>query len=452
MSCLVNRSELWIHMMKMTKINLLLTNSKLTSKLVNRHDYQRLAGIFALGFASGLPFLLTLSTLSFWLAEVGVSKTLVGLFMFVSLPYSLKFLWAPLVDAFHPPFLQRWLGMRRGWALFSQLGLMVSLWLLSYSNPMENIWYTALMACLVSFFSATQDIVIDAYRIEVLKGAHVGMGAAFETIGFRFGMLTSGAGALYLASLYSWQDAYQIMAVAVLLGTLAIFVMPEKPNLRLVSVQKKHQRYFAPWKTILQSQNLLLLTLFILTFKTADTVLNAMSAPFLVDLGFSKLEFANITKVFGITLMIVGGLFGGFLMQHQSILSALTTCIVLQVVSCLMFVIQAVVGHDNYVLSITIGVESFCSGLTSAALIAYLSTFCRHPFTATHFTVLYSIGSISRVFVSAGAGWLADHVSWPNLFLLAAVTAIPAGASLLLLEKRRNASSAHEQQLDKVTA
>lgn len=392
-----------------------------------------LIGIFALGFASGLPFLLTLSTLSFWLTEVGVSKTTIGLFMLVGIPYSIKFLWAPVIDTLAPPFLQHRFGPRQGWALLSQVGLIVSLVFLSQTHPTENIGLTALAAFLVSAFAASQDIVIDAYRIEILNKHYLGLGAAVESIGFRFGMLASGAGALYLAHLLSWRDAYLIMAAGIFIGMIAILFMPtDKPHKNLVPIVLHAP--LTPWRTVLRYEKIWWLLCFILFFKMADTVLNAMSAPFLVELGFSKLEFANISKAFGITLMIFGGLAGGGLMHQFGIPTTLLSCMFLQVTACFMFVIQSIVGHDNSVLMVTIGVESFCSGMTSAGFIAYLSTFCKSPYTATHFTLLYSINSFCRVLISALAGWLADHMSWALLFLLSGATIIPAGLALALLE------------------
>ncbi|MEI8295870.1 MAG: MFS transporter [Alphaproteobacteria bacterium] len=395
-----------------------------------------LVGIFALGFASGLPFLLTLSTLIFWLAEVGVRKTTIGLFMMlVGIPYSIKFLWAPVIDTIALPGLRHVCGPRQGWALISQIGLMASLVFLSQTHPAENIALTALAAFLVSVFAASQDTVIDAYRIEILDKHYLGLGAALESIGFRFGMLASGAGALYLAHLFSWEDAYLVMAGAVLLGMIAIIFMPaDKPHKNLV--QTILDEPLTPWHAVLRHEKILWLLCFILFFKMADTILNAMSTPFLIELGFSKLEFANISKAFGITLMIVGGLAGGGLMHQFGIPTTLLSCIFLQITACFMFVIQSLVGYDSSVLMVTIGVESFCSGMTAAGFIAYLSTFCKPPYTATHFTLLYSISSLCRLLVSALAGWLADHMSWSLLFLLSSFTLIPAGLALALLEYR----------------
>ncbi|MBM3468602.1 MAG: AmpG family muropeptide MFS transporter [Alphaproteobacteria bacterium] len=393
--------------------------------------------IFLLGIISGLPFLLTLSTLSFWMAESGVSKTTIGLFMLVSLPYSLKFLWAPFIDHFTLPYITSHFGRRRSWALISQTGLFISLVLLAHCDPSQTIALTALSSFFVAFFAATQDIIIDVYRIEILKADAHGAGAALEAIGFRFGMLASGAGALYLAHTLSWRTAYLIMAAGILVGMIVFCLIAEPPQSRIVFLQpalhktKKIRHwlntlFIMPWIKLPAKRELGYLLLFIFCFKMGDTVLNAMCAPFLCDLGFSKIEFANVTKVFGITLMVVGGLIGGLMIHRLGILQSTIMCVGLQCISCLMFVIQSLVGYHLSVLVITVGVESLCSGMVSAIFIAYISNFCRQPYTASHFTLLYSFGSFCRVIISVFAGWLADHIEWTALFLSTGILTLPA--------------------------
>lgn len=419
--------------------------------MINRPSFldTKLWIILLLGFSSGLPFLLTLSTLSFWLTESGIDKTTIGLFMLISLPYSLKFFWAPVLDRLQIPFLSRVLGQRRSWALTAQLGLMLSIVALGFCDPAKSIFATAVSAFLVAFFSATQDIVYDAYRIEIISNeSNRGIAAALETVGFRIGMLVSGAGALYLASLLSWQAAYHLMAIIMLIGVVTVLFMPEPKPEKVVpfgrseishSLWQRIQAFIVqPWRQFSHKQTFTSLILFIFCFKFADAVLNSMSAPFLADLGFSKVEFANVSKLFGITLMVVGGLLGGLLIKRSGAVNAVILSTLLQGMSCLMFAIQAIVGYDYDVLMITVGAESLCSGLTSTVFIAYISGFCSKPHTATHFTLLYSIGSFARVAISAGAGWLADHCSWSLLFLFSAVIIIPAIGFVLRVEKQRD--------------
>lgn len=404
--------------------------------------------IFLLGFSSGLPFLLTLSTLSFWLTESGIDKTTIGLFMLISLPYSFKFFWAPVLDRVQIPFFSAKLGQRRSWALLAQAGLILSIIALGYCNPSKSIVATAFCAFFVAIFSATQDIVYDAYRIEVMSNRDVGMAAALESVGFRFGMLISGAGALYLATLYDWQTAYHLMALAMLIGVITVLFMPETTHAKVVMLnatqlsrpllQRLQAFILQPWRQFTHKQTFLSFIIFIFCFKFADAVLNSMSAPFLCDLGFSKVEFANISKVFGITLMVVGGLLGGLMIKRMGALNAVILSALLQGMSCLMFAIQAIVGYDYHVVMITVGAESLCSGLTSTVFIAYISGFCCQPHTATHFTLLYSIGSFARVVASAAAGWLADHCGWSLLFLLSAFVVVPTISFVLHIEKSCN--------------
>lgn len=412
--------------------------------------------ILLLGMISGLPFLLTLSTLSFWLAESGVSKTTIGLFMLVSLPYSLKFIWAPFTDHFSLPYLTTRFGKRRSWALVSQTGLLVSLISLAYCEPAQSIALTALSSFFVSFFSASQDIIIDAYRIEVLKADNQGAGAALEAIGFRFGMLASGAGALYLAHTFTWRIAYLTMAIGIIFGMVVFCLIAEPKHKKVTALgynKKKpmslqqwlHTLFVVPWIQLPKKPELAYLLAFIFCFKMGDTVLNAMCAPFLCDLGFSKIEYANITNVFGITLMVFGGLLGGVMIHQLGILQSTLMCVGLQGVSCLMFVIQSLVGYHLSVLVITVGVESFCAGMVSAIFIAYISNFCRQPYTASHFTLFYSFGSLSRVIISALAGWSADYLGWTTLFLITGIFILPAIYILIKLaqlqEEKKHSSS-----------
>lgn len=393
--------------------------------------------ILLLGFMSGLPFLLTLSTLTYWLAESGINNTVIGLFMLVSLPYSFKFLWAPLIDYCQIPYLAKRLGQRCSWMVVIQTGLMISLIGLAHCSPHKSIVLMAISALCVSFFSASQDIIVDAYRIEMISKEHRGPAAALETVGFRFGMLASGAGALYLASLFDWHTAYMIMAGVV--GVSLVLTLhflnwdKEQSHQKVQAIFPKQDHFFGllrtfivtPFRQFQHKDRLLHIILFIICFKMADTILNAMSAPFLCHVGFSKVEFANVSKLFGITLMVVGGLLGGLMIHRMGVYQSAVMCAVLQSLSCLMFTIQSLVGYDCHVLMITVGVESLCSGMTSAIFIAFLSEFCCQPHTATHFTMLYCLGSLSRAVTSAISGLMVDYLGWSTLFLSASVIVFP---------------------------
>lgn len=390
----------------------------------------RLIALLFLGFVSGLPFLLTLSTLSRWLAEEGISNTTIGMFMLVTVPYSCKFLWAPLIDNCRIPLLTRYVGQKRAWLLITQLCLIVSLLMMAQCSPSTNLALMAFWALMVVFFSATQDIVVDTYRIHIFSASLSGAGAAIESIGFKFGMLASGAGALYLASAFGWMVAYQIMAALVIVGMITVWFIHE-PAIPVELVDNDYPRHFwQPCLQIFRSKNIVHILLFILFFKFGDVVLQAMSAPFMYELGVSKVEFATITKVFGIGLMVVGGLFAGILINYFGVARTIVVATILQALSCLMFASLAALGYDKSFLMLTVCVEGFCSGIVTSVFIAYLSSVCVRRYTATHFTLLYSFGSLCRVILSMASGWLADHIGWMGLFFLCAWASLPVIFSL----------------------
>ena len=393
--------------------------------------------ILVLGFASGVPFLLTLSTLSFRLAESGISHTKIGLFVLVTIPYCLKFLWAPFLDTLSNP-LSRLLGRRKSWLLISQFGVILGLLGLGLADPQKNISLVALCGFVVSFFASTQDILIDVFRIELISKSHQGRTSALESVGFRLGMIVSGAGALHLASLFNWFYSYALMAVCVLLTMPIVYFLPKEKVLRIV---RKDKIMDALYSTIhsFSIKTLITMIVFIFAFKFSDVMLNAMSAPFLHDLGFSKVEYANITKIIGIALMLSGSVAGGFFADYLGIRSTLAICCNLQAVSCLLFVIQSIVGYHIPVLTITIGIESFCSGMCATAFITYLSIFCASTeFTGTHFTWLYSIGSLARVIISALSGHLADLFGWELLFGLSSLAIFPTFWAIFNLNHRHS--------------
>jgi PAT family beta-lactamase induction signal transducer AmpG len=383
--------------------------------------------IFTLGFCSGIPFLLTLSTLSFWLSEAGLSKTTIGLFMLVTLPYSFKFLWAPFLDRFQIKGFLKNLGHRRGWLCASQLGLMVSVYILGHLNPLTQTLLMALTAAVVTFFASTQDILIDVLRLEWVSQEKSPMAVAYESIGFRLGMLVSGAGALYLAEKWGWNTAYSLMALLLALGPLTTLMMENRDG------TKKEQKslskssisfswWIQPFHNLKAQGAWISLLIVIFSFKCTDVILNSMCAPFLCELGFSKIEFANITKIYGIGLMMVGSFLGGISMTYLGKRTTIIGSFLLQAFSAVLFMIQSSLGHDIHFLTISIGFESFASGLAATSFITFLSQLCRQKeTTAANFTFLYSLGSLSRVIISFLAGVLADITAWHWVFILSVI-------------------------------
>ncbi len=433
---------------------------------------RRVLVILFLGFSEGLPLALTGSTLSVWLREQGVSKTGIGLFALVTMPYALKFLWAPLIDRLRLPLLTRLFGRRRGWALVTQAGLMVALLGLAGTNPATELWWTALFAVLVSFCSASQDIVVDAYRVEVLDENRQAAGAAVLVLGYRFGMLAAGAGALYIADFHGWRVAYEAMAALVLVGVVTILINKE-PKVAVSPESLQREQHVADWLAarphlsgrmaallswlygavvapfaqFMSRKGWVVMLAFIATYKLGEVLAGVMSSPFYVDLGFTKTEIATVTKLFGLWATIIGGLLGGLLVGRVGVLRGLMIGGILQMVSNISYVALAWAGHDLSALAVTVAVENVCGGVATAAFVAYLSGLCNVAYTATQYALLSSFYKLGGDLFGASSGWLADRMDWVSFFLLSMAGALPALillTRLMGLESRRVVSAPAE--------
>ncbi len=382
----------------------------------------------AMGFTSGIPFLLTLSTLSIWLVESGFDTKAIGMFTAVSLPYAFKFLWAPFLDRVKLPIFLSLHPIKR-FGLLALICLITSLVVLAQLNPVEHLMSVVITATCVSFFAATHDIVLDALRIYASDPSQVGGGAASESIGFRIGMITSGAGAVYLSMIMGWKGAYLVMALCCATGIIGLLNMPDPALQKQKKLSNKFWRetFLTPLIDLMKSPVLIPLIGFILTIKVAGTIMNALGAPFLFSLGFSKFEYASITKVYGVGLMLLGSFAGGLIVHRRGTVFCLQLATVLQMLACTLFALLASFGqHHTDLLILTLSIESFSSGLLATGFISYLSLFCKSPYVASHFTLLYSLGSLSRVLASIGAGYVAAHFGWVVLFLLSSITLLPA--------------------------
>ncbi|WP_425450166.1 AmpG family muropeptide MFS transporter [Virgifigura deserti] len=406
---------------------------------------RRMLIVLLMGFASGLPLLLTLSTLSIWLTEEGVTLTTIGLFALVGTPYAFKFLWAPLIDRAPIPLLTRALGRRRSWMLTIQAALIGSILFLGATRPAEAPLWTALAALLVSFFSASQDIVIDAYRIEILEEHQQGAGAAVTQFGYRIGLLASGAGALFLAAEVSWFWVYAAMAALMLIGLATALLSPEprreatsqEPGRGPVAVLREAViEPFAEFFTRRGVREALLVLAFILLYKFGDAFAGVMANPFYVQIGFTKAEIASVSKIFGLVATLLGVFIGGAIVGRYGVLQALLICGILQMVSNLMFAVQAAAGADLGLLTLTIGIENLSGGMGSAAFVAYLSVLCNVAYTATQYALFSSFMAFGRTLLSSSSGWVADNVDWVSFFVISTVVAIP-GLLLLLWMMRR---------------
>jgi len=398
-----------------------------------------------MGFASGLPLPLTLATLSFWLARVGVDKTAIGLFALVGLPYGLKFVWAPVLDHLRAPLLGRIFGRRRSWALLTQAALILAILALGASDPLSAPWITAAAALVVAFFSASQDIVIDAYRIEILEEFEQGAGAAATQTGYRIGALVAGAGAIALSDFIGWFAVFAILAGFVLIGTAAVLLAPEPAPAsgRRAATRENwlETAVLAPFADFLRRPGWVAILGFILLYKFGDAIGGVMANPFFVELGFTGVEIASITKVFGLLATFGGIVAGGVLVARYGLFPALAVGGVLQAATNLLYAAQAKVGHDLVFLAGTIGADNFTGGLGSAAFVAYLSGLCNRAFTGTQFALLTSFMAIGRTVLSSGGGWLADRMDWVAFFTLTAALAVPGLLLLLWLARLQSASA-----------
>ncbi len=406
---------------------------------------RRVLTILFLGFSSGLPLLLVFSTLSLWLKDEGITKTVIGIFALVRTPYTFKFLWAPLIDRLPFPFLAARLGRRRAWVVATQVALMAAILALATTTPSLTPGLTAVFAVLVAFCSASQDIVIDAYRIEILAEEQQGAGAAMIVGGYRVGMLMAGAGAISLADVLSWHAVYSIMAAMVVVGLVTILLSPEPKEPAAGRPEEDDDgvgfgwlrgAVVAPFSDFMRRDGWVFILLFIMLYKLGDAYLGVMANPFYVEMGFTKNEIAAVSKVFGLGATIVGGLIGGVLVFRYGIRTSLLICGVLMAASNLVFAVQAMVGHSVPMLMVTIAVENLTGGMGTTAFVAYLSSLCNMAYTATQYALLSSFMAFARDVLSASSGWLADHVDWVTFFVVTTFAALP-GLVLLVWMIRR---------------
>lgn len=390
----------------------------------------RVLAVLALGFSSGLPLALTFGTLSVWMAEVGVSKTTIGLFASVGTPYALKFLWAPLIDRMALPILTKTFGRRRGWMLLTQALLILSIVALGQTDPGRDPELVALCALIVAFCSASQDIVIDAYRVEILETRLLPAGSTAVQFGYRIAMLVSGAGALYLASVLPWHVVYQIMAALVLIGVVVTLAgsEPATPD------EEKRAFEFSVWferaaiqpfVEFMKRPGWLGVLAFVAFFKLGDAFAGVMTNPFLIDLGFSKIDIANVVKIFGFGATMIGLIVGGLLMNAVGLRRALWITGILQLLTNLVFALQATMGADLGFLALTIALENLAGGMGSAVFVAYISSLTNVAFTATQYALLSSLAVVGRTWLSTPTGYVADTTGWVGFFVVSALVALP---------------------------
>jgi len=382
-----------------------------------------------MGFSSGLPLLLTGSVLQAWMQEEGVDLGTIGLFALVGLPYTLKFLWAPLTDRYCLPFF----GRRRGWLIVIQLLLMVSIAALGWTQPAISPLNVAVAAWLVTFFSASQDIVIDAYRREALSDKELGLGASLYVNGYRVGMLLASGGGLIMADFMSFSLVYQLMALIMLVGVMTTLFAPE-PDIHVAMPGSLREAVIQPFVDYFKRADAMLILLFILLYKVGDTMASNMTTPFYLDIGFSKTEIGAVVKLFGFWATIIGGIVGGVTILRTGIYRALWAFGILQALSTAGFAVLAQVGYSLPLLAGVIAFENLSAGMGTAAFVAFMASLTNRKFTATQYALLSSLMGVPRVIVAAPTGYFAEWLGWTVFFTACAFIAIPG---LLVLTRFR---------------
>ena len=406
-------------------------------KINNIYFKPKILIIFLLGISSGLPFSLTATTLAAWLTDSGISIKSIGFVSSVALPYSLKFLWSPFIDNIKIPYFTNRFGRRRSWMFVIQILLMVVICALGFIDPNEDFALVMLVAALIAFCAASQDIIIDAYRIEYLPKELQGIGAAATGVGFRVGALLSSAGALYLSEYYSWLEVFIGCASLMLIGTFTVIFAPEPQNNNqnnsLLSFQKI---VLMPFIDLFKRKKIILIFFFIIFFKLGDAFASALNTTFFMRIGFSKAEIASIVKVFGLFPTLAGSFVGGIMLYHMRMGKALWIAGLAQMLTNSLLALQAYIGYDTTYLAFTIGVEHFGHGIGGTIFISYLSSLCNISFTATQFALLTSLASVSKNLIAVSSGVIQETLgSWVLYFLFTVIAAIPGLVCLYLLRE-----------------
>ncbi|WP_409439292.1 AmpG family muropeptide MFS transporter [Psychromonas sp. GE-S-Ul-11] len=433
---------------------------------------KRVAILFFLGFSAGLPILLVFSTLSFWLREAGVSRASIGFFSWIALAYAFKWIWSPFVDRLSIPLLTQWLGRRRSWLLMSQISITLAIIGMAMSDPQQNLVWFAVCALVVAYSSATQDIVIDAFRIESAPEQYQAAMAAAYMTGYRLAMIMAGAGSLAIAAWASESEAYQlsawslsyfVMAACMAVGIITTFVAKE-PEQNPEKQQALQQRQDAIEAKLKQSQlprvlarfiawlniavlapftdffnrygkHALLILVLIGSYRISDIVMGIMANPFYVDMGYTKGEVAAISKVFGVIMTLLGAGLGGILLNRYSTYSILFLGALLVVITNLIFAILAFVGKDLTLLTLIISMDNISAGIATTAFITYISKLTNIEFSATQYALFSSMMLLFPKFIAGFSGVYVDSFGYVNFFIASALIGLPVLALIILLKK-----------------
>jgi PAT family beta-lactamase induction signal transducer AmpG len=381
------------------------------------------------GFSSGLPLYILISLLPAWLRSEGVDLKAIGLFSLISLPFTWKFIWAPLFDRYSPP-----LGRRRGWLLITQLALLFSIPAFGYLHAQLDIWTVAYLAAVVAFFSASQDIVLDAYRREILPDIELGLGNVIHVNAYKIAGLIPGSVSLILADHLPWHSVFVITALFMLPG-LAMTLLVKEPLLKAGAPKTLKQAVVEPFHEFISRNGIrtaLTILAFIFLYKLGDSMATALATPFYLDMGFSKTEIGLVAKNAGLWASVAGGILGGLWMIQLGINRALWLFGLVQMVAILGFAWLAIAGHDVLILALVIGFEAFGVGLGTAAFVAYIAQTTHPLYTATQFALFTSLAAVPRTVANAGTGFMVERMGWFHFFITCFLLAIPG---MLLLYK-----------------
>ena len=414
--------------------------------LLRVYSKPRVVAMLFLGFSAGLPFLLVFSTLSAWLTEEGLSRTTIGFFSWVGVTYSIKVIWAPFIDHLRLPFLTRRLGRRRSWMLLSQLGVAAGLAALALTQPQSQLVQFALIAVFIAFCSATQDVVIDAYRIEAMHKDYQAAMAATYIFGYRVALLVAGAGAFYAAEFVGWSDGYLIMAACMAVGVATTLAVDEPQPGRATqapSATGTGTTWFVaavvrPFSDFFERNGhvALLILLFIGIYRISDITMGVMANPFYLDMGYTKVQIAEVSKIFGFFMTLLGAGLGGVLVLRYGIARILVAGAVLVAATNLLFAALSHAGPDVMLLALVISADNLSGGVATTAFIAYLSSLTHTAYTATQYALFSSLMTLPAKFIGGFSGVIVDGYGYFSFFVYAAAIGVPAIAVAAWLARR----------------
>ncbi|WP_345830943.1 muropeptide MFS transporter AmpG [Erwinia sp. HDF1-3R] len=399
----------------------------MSSQYLQIFTQRNAALLLLLGFSSGLPLALTSGTLQAWMAVENVDIKTIGFFSLVGQAYVFKFLWSPLMDRYTPSFL----GRRRGWLLLTQLLLILGIALMGFMQPSRDLTLLAALAVVVAFCSASQDIVFDAWKTDVLPSTERGSGAAISVLGYRLAMLVSGGLALWLADRFlGWQAIWWLMAAMMIPGVIATLLAKEPTDI-IARPHTLEEAVVAPLRDFFNRNNAWLILSLIVLYKLGDAFAASLTTIFLIrGVGFDAGDVGLVNKTLGLLATIIGALYGGMLMQRLSLFRALMLFGILQAVSNLAYWALSVTDKHLYSMAAAVFVENICGGMGTAAFVALLMTLCNKSFSATQFALLSALSAVGRVYVGPVAGWFVEAWGWPTFYAFSVVAGLPG---LLLL-------------------